>query len=140
SPWGLDSLEYVAEAVAVSGPPHPGAHAGRAYEAALERWMSGALAADGLDEPTGTLLIKVDDIDRFDNPQEPWTAQAFWQTDSGLSDGVGVGGGASVPAALHALAHNMEASGIYYAPASPGVPTPGQSPPGAKPPGQGVGL
>lgn len=139
SPWGPDTLEYVADAVAVSGRPHPGASDGRAYEAALERWMSGALAADGLDEPTGTLLIKVDDIDRFDNPQEPWTAQAFWQTDAGLSDGVGVGGGATVPAALQALAHDMEARGVLYAPAPPSVPEPGWMANGGSQ-GQVVGL
>lgn len=140
SQWGPDDLEHVAQMISDSGRPHPGASDGRTYEAALERWMSAAHAADGFDEPTGTLLIKVDDIDRFDNPQEPWTAQAFWQTDSGLSDGVGVGGGASVPAALHALAHDMEARGIYYAPAPPGVPGPGQSPPETRPQGQGLGL
>lgn len=126
SPWGPDTLEYVADAVAVSGRPHPGAHAGRDYEAALDRWMSGALAADGVDKPTGNLLIKVDDIDRFDSPDEPWTAQAFWQTGDGLSDGVGVGGGATVPAALQALAHDMEAHGVLYAPTPPSVPAPGR--------------
>ncbi len=137
--WGPDDLEHVAQMVSDSGRPHPGASDGRTYEAALERWMSGALAADGLDEPTGTLLIKVDDIDRFDNPQEPWTAQAFWQTDDGLSDGVGVGGGASIPAALHALAHDMEAGGVLYAPAPPSVPEPGWMANGGSQ-GQVVGL
>lgn len=124
SPWGPEDLEHVAQMVSNTGRPHPGAVPGASYEAALHRWLDAAPFAGDPEEPTGTLLIKVDDIDRFDNPQEPWTAQAFWQTDSGLSDGVGVGAGASVPAALHALAHDMEARGIHYAPAPPGAPTP----------------
>jgi len=121
--WNADTLEYVASVVGATGRPHPGGSLhGPAYETSLAFW-----SGRGPRLPTGTLVIKVDDRDLPDNFLEPWTASAFWQQENGESDVIGVGGGATIPAALRDLALDLETSGIFR------VPTPSQS-------GEGSGV
>src|SRR5690606_21542437 len=76
-----DTLEHVAGLVGATGRPHPGGSLhGNAYETSLAFW-----SGEGPTLPTGTLVIKVDDVDLADNFFEPWTASAFWQQENGES-------------------------------------------------------
>ncbi len=125
--WNADALEYVAGVVGGTGRPHPGGSLhGSAYETSLAFW-----SGEGPRLPTGTLVIKVDDVDLPDNFSEPWTASAFWQLRNGVSDIVGVGGGPTIPGALRDLALELEARGVFRAsiPNSPNVPTFGDTDP-----------
>jgi len=116
--WNSDTLEHVAGVVGETGRPHPGGSLhGRAYETSLAFW-----SGEGPRLPSGTLVIKVDDHDLADNLYEPWTASAFWQQENGESDVIGVGGGATIPAALRGLALELEINGVFRAPSLESIP------------------